>query len=90
MRNRDLDSNLIQLRPFGIVEAHVGPDLDVLVYVVRGTGDLTNELEVLELHAGALVWLPRRSRRAFSAGADGLQYLTIHQRRQDLSLTETR
>lgn len=87
MRTRDLDSNLIQLPPFGTVGEHFGPDLDVLVHVVHGTGLLTNELEVLELHAGSLVWLPRRSRRAFSAGADGLQYLTIHQRRQGLSLT---
>jgi uncharacterized protein (DUF2249 family) len=74
MRTRDLDSNLIQLPPFGTVEAHVGPDLDVLVHVVRGTGLLTTELDVLELHAGTLLWLPRRSQRAFSAGAEGLQY----------------
>lgn len=89
MRTRDLDSNLIQLPPFGTVEAHVGPDLDVLVHVVYGTGLLTSELDVLELHAGSLLWLPRRSQRAFSAGADGLQYLTVHQRRQGLSLTAT-
>lgn len=90
MSTRDLDSNLIQLPPRGTVDDHVGPDVDVLVHVVRGTGRLTSELEVLDLQAGSLVWLPRRSRRAFSAGADGLQYLTVHQRRQGLSLTATR
>lgn len=90
MRTRDLDSNLIQLPPFGTVEAHSGPDLDVLVHVVHGTGLLTSELDVLELHAGSLLWLPPRSQRAFNAGADGLQYLTVHQRRQGLSLTSTR
>jgi uncharacterized protein (DUF2249 family)/quercetin dioxygenase-like cupin family protein len=89
VRTRDLDSNLIQLPPFGTVEAHSGPDLDVLVHVVRGTGWLTTELDILELHAGSLVWLPRRSERAFTAGAEGLQYLTVHQRRQGLSLTAT-
>lgn len=31
---------------------------------------------------GALVWLPRRCPRRFSAGADGLRYLGAHQRRQ--------
>lgn len=90
MRTRDLDSNLIQLPPFGTVEAHAGPDLDVLVHVVHGTGQLTTELGVLELHAGSLLWLPRRSQRAFTAGSEGLQYLTVHQRRQALSLTTTR
>ena len=89
VRTRDLDSNLIQLPPFGTVEAHSGPDLDVLVHVVHGTGRLTTELDILELHAGSLVWLPRRSERAFTAEAEGLQYLTVHQRRQGLSLTAT-
>jgi uncharacterized protein (DUF2249 family)/quercetin dioxygenase-like cupin family protein len=87
MRTRDLDSNLVQLPPLGTVDAHIGPELDVLVHVVRGTGLLTTELDVIELGAGSVVWLPRRSQRAFSAGAEGLQYLTVHQRRQGLSLT---
>jgi uncharacterized protein (DUF2249 family)/quercetin dioxygenase-like cupin family protein len=90
MKTRDLDSNLIQLPPFGTVEAHAGPDLDVLVHVVHGAGLLTTELDVLELQAGSLVWLPRRSPRAFTAGAEGLQYLTVHRRRQGLSLTAMR
>jgi uncharacterized protein (DUF2249 family)/quercetin dioxygenase-like cupin family protein len=89
MRTRDLDSNLVQLPPHGTVEAHRGPDLDVLVHVVGGAGQLTSERDTLELHAGSLVWLPRRSQRAFSAGPDGLQYLTVHQRRQGLALTAT-
>jgi uncharacterized protein (DUF2249 family) len=87
MRTRDLDSNLVRLPPLGAVESHLGPDLDVLVHVVDGTGQLITELDVLELHPGSLAWLPRRSRRAFSAGPDGLQYLTVHQRRLGLPLT---
>jgi uncharacterized protein (DUF2249 family) len=90
MKERDLDANLIQLPPLGTVEAHVGPDLDVLVHVVHGSGLLSTELDDLELHAGSLLWLPRRSQRAFSAGADGLQYLTVHQRRQGLAITSIR
>jgi len=38
------------------------------------------------LRPGSLVWLPRRSRREFTAGPDGLMYLTVHQRRQALTL----
>lgn len=86
MRERDLDSNLIRLPPDGTIEAHSGPDLDVLVHVLAGTGQLTTEIGTLELKAGALLWLPRRSRRAFVAGPDGLSYLTVHQRRQALTL----
>jgi hypothetical protein len=36
----------------------------------------------VELTRGALLWLPRRSRRGFTAGPDGLRYLTVHQRRE--------
>jgi quercetin dioxygenase-like cupin family protein len=83
---RDLDSNIIALAPEGTIDAHTGPDLDVLIHVLAGSGKLTTELDTLELTPGALVWLPRRSRREFTAGPDGLRYLTVHQRRHALVL----
>lgn len=86
VRRRDLDANIIRIAPHGRIEAHNGPDLDVLIHVLAGTGTLTTELGELELAAGALVWLPRRSQRAFTAGPQGLRYLTVHQRRQALVL----
>jgi uncharacterized protein (DUF2249 family) len=86
MRQRDLDSNIISLQPGPAIAAHSGPDLDVLLLVLDGTGQLTTERGPLQLHPGALVWLPRRSRREFSAGPGGLRYLTVHQRRQSLVL----
>jgi uncharacterized protein (DUF2249 family)/quercetin dioxygenase-like cupin family protein len=89
MRRRDLDSNIIRLPAGGTIEAHTGPDLDVLVHVLAGSGELTTELDTIALEAGALLWLPRRSRRQFTAGPDGLSYLTVHQRRQALTLTAT-
>ncbi|MGH3246710.1 MAG: DUF2249 domain-containing protein [Trebonia sp.] len=86
MRERDLDSNIIALAPGATIDAHAGPDIDVLIHVLAGSGQLTTELDTLELRAGALTWLPRRSRRQFTAGAEGLRYLTVHQRRQALTL----
>ena len=88
--NRDLDSNVIALPPNGRIEAHDGPDLDVLVHVLAGSGRLGTETGEIDLAAGALVWLPRRSRRSFTAGAEGLRYLTVHRRRQALLLQPTR
>jgi uncharacterized protein (DUF2249 family)/quercetin dioxygenase-like cupin family protein len=86
-RRRDLDSNIIRLPAGGTIEAHSGPDLDVLIHVLAGSGELTTELDTVPLEAGALVWLPRRSRRQFTAGPDGLSYLTVHRQRQALTLT---
>lgn len=88
-RERDLDSNVIALPAGETIDAHSGPDLDVLVHVLAGSGTLTNELGVIDLVPGQLVWLPRRSQRGFAAGPDGLRYLTVHQRRQSLVI-ETR
>lgn len=83
---RDLDSNIIALPPAGTIEAHTGPDLDVLIHVLAGSGQLATELGMVDLVPGALLWLPRRSRREFTAGPDGLRYFTVHQRRQALQL----
>lgn len=87
MRRRDLDSNIIRLPAGGTIEAHTGPELDVLIHVLAGSGELTTELHTIALEAGALLWLPRRSRRRFTAGPDGLSYLTVHRRREALTLT---
>lgn len=86
VRDRDLDSNVIHLPAQSSIGAHAGPDLDVLIHVLGGGGWLGTERGTVELAAGMLVWLPCRSRREFTAGGDGLRYLTVHQRRRELAL----
>lgn len=83
---RQLDANVIRLRPQDRIEAHIGPDLDVLLHVLAGSGELTTATGTVELTGGRLVWLPRRSHRAITAGPDGLSYLTVHPRRPGLSV----
>lgn len=89
IRDRDLDSNVIALAPGGGIDAHAGADVDVLIHVLSGSGRLVTEQGDIELVPGALLWLPKRSRRQFSAGPDGLRYLTVHQKREILPLTPT-
>lgn len=86
MNRRDLDSNIVRLQADSRIDSHVGPPLDVLLMVLAGSGRVTTELHDLELGTGSLVWLPRLSRRAFAAGAGGLTYMTVHQRRKSLDL----
>ncbi|ODU02917.1 MAG: hypothetical protein ABS81_16095 [Pseudonocardia sp. SCN 72-86] len=86
MRERDLDSNVVALRPGTGIDTHRGADLDVLLVVLDGDGVLTTERGEVPLTAGALVWLPGGSQRRFDAGAGGLRYLTVHRRRQSLVL----
>jgi uncharacterized protein (DUF2249 family) len=84
--DRDLDSNVIALPSGQAIDTHYGPDLDVLLHVIEGSGRLTGEANVIELVPGVLVWLPRRSQRQITAGPLGLRYLTVHRRRQSLVL----
>jgi uncharacterized protein (DUF2249 family) len=83
---RHLDANIIYLQPHGRISAYSGPDLDVLMHVLAGAGRLTAETGSVTLRAGALLWLPRRSQRAITAGPTGLRYLTVHPRRPALSI----
>ena len=80
--DRHLDSNLIRLAADGEIAAHAGGEVDVLVHVVAGSGTLGTEAGDLPVTAGDLLWLPRRSQRAFRAGPDGLSYLTVHTHRE--------
>ncbi|MGB9307622.1 MAG: DUF2249 domain-containing protein [Mycobacterium sp.] len=89
VRERDMDANVIALAPNGGIDTHTGADVDVLIHVLSGTGQLTTEQDTIDLAPGAFVWLPRRSRRQFTAGPGGLRYLTVHQKREILPLTPT-
>ncbi len=82
--DRDLDAGLVTLEPDRVIEAQAGPDFDVVLYVVAGTGVLTTEDGRTEVAAGQVVWLPQRSLRGFAAGANGLRYLTVHRRRPNI------
>ncbi|OAV62370.1 DUF2249 domain-containing protein [Enteractinococcus helveticum] len=84
---RDLDSNIIALPADDEIGLHIGPNLDVLVLVLQGSGQLQTELNVIELQQGALVWLPRNAQRRFIAGPEGIRYLTIHHRKPTLNIT---
>ncbi|WP_343708565.1 DUF2249 domain-containing protein [Mycobacterium sp.] len=89
VRERDLDSNVIALAPGGGIDLHNGAEVDVLIHVLSGSGRLTTEQGAIDLVPGALLWLPKRSLRQFTAGRDGLRYLTVHQKREILPLTPT-
>ncbi|WP_240654043.1 cupin domain-containing protein [Streptomyces sp. AcE210] len=83
---RQLDANLVRLRPGTVVAEHVEPDLDVLLVVLEGDGSLRHAGEEEQLTPGALVFIARGERRSVAAGAEGLAYLTAHRRRPGLTI----
>lgn len=86
IEQRHLDANVIALGPGKRIDTHTGPDLDVLMLVLDGAGEVVGAESAVAVRAGSLVWLPRRSQRSILAGPDGLRYLTVHPRRPALSI----
>jgi quercetin dioxygenase-like cupin family protein len=78
--DRQLDANLIRLRPEQTVELHQEPDVDVLLLPLAGGGVLRTDSDAIALVPHALVWLPHGSRRSLEAGSEGLAYLTVHRK----------
>lgn len=83
---RDLDVNLVRLPAGGTIEEFTGPGLDILVHVVAGSGTLHSAGTDTALRAGQIAWLPQGTRRGFTAGAEGLAWLTVHQRKPGLRI----
>ncbi|MGY0489225.1 cupin domain-containing protein [Streptomyces sp. WG-D5] len=83
---RQLDANVVRLRPGGGGGAYEETELDVLLVVVEGHGTLHRAGVDEELAPGTLVFVPRGERRAVRAGADGLVYLTAHRRRPGMTI----
>lgn len=83
---RQLDSNVIRLPAGQRVDTHAEPDLDVLLLVLSGSGEITTVEGTTELTPGTLLWLPRTSSRSLEAGSGGLHYLTVHRRRPGMQI----
>ena len=86
---RDLDANVISLAPGEEIGQHQGPELDVLLHVFAGSGVLRTASGSIELAIGDIIYLPARSQRHFVAGAAGLGYFSVHQRKQKSGLMPT-
>ena len=82
---RDLDSNLVRLPSGEAMPEHVA-EIDVLLLVVAGDGEIEVEGEPAPLRAGTLIFLPKGARRHIAAGKETLAYLTAHPRREGLRI----
>lgn len=82
----DLDANLIRLEANTSIDRHVNVDVDVLVVVWAGSGELSVDDHPLALREGIVVMVPRGRSRAVRAGSDGVVYLSIHRRRGPLTI----
>jgi len=84
--DRGLDANVIVLPAGDEIQRHTGPELDVLIVVLAGSGTLETATDAVTLEQGGIVWLPPRSQRRFIAGPDGLRYFSVHARKPGLGI----
>ena len=83
----DLDANLVRLAPDARIGRHVNDELDVLLVVQSGAGEIEVDGERRQLAADHLALIPKGSERMIEAGESGFTYLSIHQRRGPLTIS---
>jgi mannose-6-phosphate isomerase-like protein (cupin superfamily) len=83
----DLDANLVRLHPDGVIDTHVNDDVDVLIFVQSGSGELTVDGTGYELRSDVLAMVPKGSQRRIVAGPSGVYYLGVHRRRSPLTIS---
>ncbi len=76
----DLDGNFVHLRPGATIDAHVNTDLDVLIVVWSGRGELVVDGAVSVLERGVITRIRKGTERSIRA-VDDLRYLSIHRHR---------
>lgn len=82
----DLDANVVVLAAGTSIGAHVNESVDVVFVIVEGGGVLDVDAERHEVSAGMLVHVPKGTRRALTAGAEALLYITVHRARDALGI----
>jgi quercetin dioxygenase-like cupin family protein len=83
----DLDANLVHLHPGGSIDSHVNDEVDIVISVIAGDGQLVIGGTSHRLCDLVVALVPKGERREIRAGSAGITYLSIHSRRSPLGIT---
>ncbi len=78
----DLQANLVRLGPGDRIQPHRNDEVDVLVVVILGRGELTLDGQAHQLAPMVVAHLPKGMVRAIEAVDGPLAYLSVHRRRR--------
>ncbi len=84
VNSEQMNVNLMRLRTGATIPEHVNADLDVLLAVYEGEGELMVEGTTVALEPGIVVVVPRLARRALRCLRGPLVFLTAHRQRGGL------
>src|SRR5579862_1681253 len=90
MASEDLNATLLEWSHGEGVAEQVNDERDILLVVLAGTGTLRAGGAGHELAPQRAVLIPKGERWSVTAGAGGLRYLSIHRRRDGVSIEPLR
>jgi mannose-6-phosphate isomerase-like protein (cupin superfamily) len=80
VNSEQLNVNLLRLPTGDGVAEHVNGEVDVVLVIFEGSGDLAVDGEIYSLGPGRVLVVPRGATRAMRCTAGPLIYLTCHRR----------
>lgn len=84
--SEDLNANLVRFPTGEGVGGHVNGEVDVLIVGVSGAGRVDVDGRDYRLRAGAVVFVPKGTRRSTTSDSADFAYLTVHRRRGPLRI----
>jgi quercetin dioxygenase-like cupin family protein len=87
--SREQNVNLVRLEPGAEIGEHVNNELEVVLAVLEGSGEVIVNGVGAPLQPSTLAFLSRGARRAIRAGPLPLVYLSMHRRREGLRVRGT-
>ena len=82
--SEDLDLTLLAWTAGQGVATHRNTEVDVVLIVVAGAGEVTVNAEQYHLTPGQALLIPKGAERAIQCAGDHFSYLSLHRRRRGL------
>jgi quercetin dioxygenase-like cupin family protein len=80
----DLDLTLLTWTASQGIASHVNDEVDVMLVVVAGAGEVTVNDDVYRLQTGQALLIPKGTQRSIRCTGERFSYLSLHRRRRGL------
>lgn len=80
----DLNATLVRWEAEKGVAEHTNSEVDVIMTVVEGEGQVTVDEQMVPVRPGSIIVIPKGSTRKILATSENLTYVNVHRRRPKL------
>jgi len=82
--SEDLNCTLLSWPRGGGVASHISSEVDVVMLVLEGSGEVIDDGEVFTLAAPRALLIPKGRERAIKSTSERFTYLSVHKKRRGL------